>query len=123
MTSQRICGGLVGDRERRRRCPGGTEPNRYDQLAQPGAHDLEWQSTTSSGTEGARSSASSPNTRESRPVRELSLQRRPALRDASGRRIYHRGAHGPWYRKDIGTTHWVKGDHIHVGPVNHIPVR
>jgi len=26
-------------------------------------------------------------------------------------------------RNDIGTDHWVGGDHIHVGPVNHIPVK
>jgi RHS repeat-associated protein len=25
-------------------------------------------------------------------------------------------------RNDIGTNHWVGGDHIHVGPVSHIPV-
>jgi hypothetical protein len=26
-------------------------------------------------------------------------------------------------RNDMGTEHWVGGDHIHVGPVHHIPVR
>ena len=26
-------------------------------------------------------------------------------------------------RNDIGTTHWVKGDHIHIGPINHIAVK
>ena len=26
-------------------------------------------------------------------------------------------------RNDIGTNHWVGGDHIHIGPINHIPVR
>jgi len=26
-------------------------------------------------------------------------------------------------RNDIGTSHWVGGDHIHIGPVNHIPVK
>jgi len=25
-------------------------------------------------------------------------------------------------RNDVGTSHWVGGDHIHIGPVNHIPV-
>jgi hypothetical protein len=25
-------------------------------------------------------------------------------------------------RNDIGTDHWVGGDHIHLGPVSHIPV-
>jgi hypothetical protein len=24
-------------------------------------------------------------------------------------------------RNDVGTSHWVGGDHIHIGPVNHIP--
>jgi hypothetical protein len=26
-------------------------------------------------------------------------------------------------RNDIGTNHWVGGDHIHIGPVNHLPVK
>ena len=26
-------------------------------------------------------------------------------------------------RNDIGTTHWIGGDHIKIGPFNHIPVR
>jgi len=26
-------------------------------------------------------------------------------------------------RNDIGTDHWDYGDHIHIGPVNHIPVK
>ena len=27
------------------------------------------------------------------------------------------------YRNDIGENHWVGGDHVHLGPINHIPVR
>ena len=30
---------------------------------------------------------------------------------------------GMRYRNDIGTSHWIGGDHIHIGPVNHIPVK
>ena len=26
------------------------------------------------------------------------------------------------WRDDIGTSHWVGGDHIHIGPIDHIPV-
>jgi len=30
--------------------------------------------------------------------------------------------YGVSFRNDIGTTHWIRGDHIHIGPVNHIRV-
>ncbi len=37
--------------------------------------------------------------------------------------LYWAGHYGEDSRDDRGTDHWPGGDHIHIGPINHIPVR